>query len=340
MRAPTTIPELRRFMGIVNQLGKFTPNLANLTQPLRALLSKGTDWVWGPNQREAFTQVKEELSKPTTLALYDTQAPTRLSVDASSYGLGAVLMQQTDERWRPVAYASRSLTETERRYAQIEKEALAITWGCEKFSDYILGKEISIETDHKPLVPLLTSKQLDSLPPRVLRFRLRLDRFTYLIHHVPGKDLHTADALSRAPLTSTSNDDVLEELAELLVAANINHLPAGKERLEAYRQAQKADPTCSILRQYCHNSWPDKNALAPGLEPYWPERGNLTIGEDLLLHGSRVVIPASLQASTLQKLHQGHQGIQRCRLRANLAVWWPGISRQISEFVSRCPECC
>ena len=146
MRAPTTVPELRRFMGMVNQLGKFTPNLTHLTQPQRALLAKNTQWVWGPDKREAFTQVKEELSQPTTLALYDSQAPTKLSADASSYGLGAVLMQQTDGRWRPVAYTSRSMTDTERRYAQIEKEALAITWGCEKFSDFILGKEVSIET--------------------------------------------------------------------------------------------------------------------------------------------------------------------------------------------------
>ena len=93
------------------------------------------------------------------------------------------------------------MTETEQWYAQIEKEALAITWACEKFSEYILGLPIEIETDHKPLVPLLSSKQLDSLPPRVLRFRLRMDRFSYNIHHVPGKDLHTTDTLSRAPLS-------------------------------------------------------------------------------------------------------------------------------------------
>ena len=167
MRAPTTVPELQRFMGIVNQLGKFTPNLAHLTQPLRALLAKNTQWVWGPDQREAFTQVKEELSQPTTLALYDSQAPTKLSADASSYGLGAVLMQQTDEQWRPVVYASRSMTDTERRYAQIEKEALTITWGCEKFSDFMLGKGVSIETDHKPLVPLFSSKHSPRAHPPV-----------------------------------------------------------------------------------------------------------------------------------------------------------------------------
>ena len=79
--------------------------------------------------------------------------------------LGAVLLQKNKQEWRPVAYASRAMSETETRYAQIEKEALATTWACKKFSTYILGKHISIKTDHKPLVPLLGSKHLDNLPP-------------------------------------------------------------------------------------------------------------------------------------------------------------------------------
>ena len=101
---------------------------------------------------------------------------------------------------RPVGYASRSLNNAESHYAQIEKEALAITWACERFSTYILGKHISIETDHKPLVPLLSYKLLDNLLPRVLQFRLRMMKFDYTIQQVPGKFLYIADALSRAPI--------------------------------------------------------------------------------------------------------------------------------------------
>ena len=114
------------------------------------------------------------------LALYSPDAETKISADSSSYGLGAVLLQKQQEEWRPVAFASRSLSEAETRYAQIEKEALAGTWACEKFADYILGKRIRLETDHKPLVSLLGSKHLDDLPPRILRFRLRLSRFLYI----------------------------------------------------------------------------------------------------------------------------------------------------------------
>ena len=199
---------------------------SQITQPLRELLSKSNNWTWGPSQSKAFDLVKEELAKPTTLALYDPAALTRISADASAYGLGAVLLQKIDGRWKPVAFASRSMTETERRYAQIKKEALAATWACEKFSDFVLGKHIVLETDHKPLVPLLGIKDLDHLPPRILRFCLRLDRFSFDIRHVPGKELYTADTLSKAPVHCDISGDTIElqQLAELCVAHVISQL--------------------------------------------------------------------------------------------------------------------
>lgn len=168
MKKPLNVSELQRFMGIVNQLGKFSPNIAELLKPLRELLSKQNSWTWGNSQTDAFNKIKAELTSSPILAWYNPTAETKLVVDASAYGLGAVLLQKHEDDWKPVAYASRSMTETETRYAQIEKEALATTWACECFTDYILGKQIHIETDHKPLVPLLGTKQLDSLPPRVL----------------------------------------------------------------------------------------------------------------------------------------------------------------------------
>ena len=157
---------------MANQLGKFTPQI---TQLLHELLSTSRNWSWGPSQSKGFDLVKEELAKPTTLAFYDPAAVTKVSADASAYGLGAVLLQKIDGHWKPVAYVSCSMSETEQRYAQIEKEALAATWACEKFSDFVLGQHIVLETDHKPLVPLLGIKDLDQLPPRILRFCLCLD---------------------------------------------------------------------------------------------------------------------------------------------------------------------
>lgn len=137
---------------MVNQLGKFSQNLAQLTQPLRELLSKKNIWKWGPAQDSAFLAVKDELSRPQVLAQYNPSAETKISADASSFALGAVLLQRSQSSWKPVAFASRTMTDTEQRYAQIEKEALAATWACKNFSNYVLGMKLTLETDHKPLV--------------------------------------------------------------------------------------------------------------------------------------------------------------------------------------------
>lgn len=133
------------------------------------------------------------------LVHYDHEAETKVSVDASSYRLGAVLEhKQKDLNWKPVAYQSRSLTACEQRYAQIEKEALTNTWACERFNSYLLGKTFEVQTDHKPLIYLLSSKKdLDCLSPRNQRFRMRLMKYSFNIVHVPGKGLNCADAVSR-----------------------------------------------------------------------------------------------------------------------------------------------
>ena len=153
MTPPSSVTELHRFMGIVNQITKFSPNIGQISNPLRELLSSKNAWTWEVTQENSFSKLKEEISSPRILAIYDPLARTKISADASAYGLGAVLLQK--QQWRPIAFSSCSLSETEQRYAQIEKEALALTWALEKFSEYTLGKVIQLETNHKPLVPLL-----------------------------------------------------------------------------------------------------------------------------------------------------------------------------------------
>ena len=233
------------------------------------------------------------------------------------------------------------MSETERRYAQIKKEALAATWACEKFSDFILGKNISLETDHKPLVPLLGNKNLDQLPPRILRFRLHLDRFSFDIQHVPGKELYTADTLSRAPVQCkiSIGSVELQELAELCVAHVISNLPAGSKRIDSYREAQSKDVICKQVMTYCRTGWPHLKDLDQSSKPYWEFHSELTICDGLPMRGPRVVIPELLQKEILHKLHRGHQGITRCHSRAQISVWWPGLTQQLKDFIQQCPEC-
>ena len=192
--APENVGDVRRFLGMVNQLSKFAPHLAETTQPLRELLVKGNAWIWEVAQRSAFAKVKETLTETPVLSLFDPNLETIVAADASSFGLRAVLKQrQQTGDLKPVAYISRAMTPTERRYAQIEKEALAFTWACERLSDYLTGLRFHIETDHKPLVPLFSTKNLEELPLRVQRFRLRMMRYSFTITHVPGKELVIGD---------------------------------------------------------------------------------------------------------------------------------------------------
>ncbi|CAM4630646.1 unnamed protein product [Leuciscus chuanchicus] len=185
MREPNNVSEVRSFLGMMNQLGKFIPDLAEKTKPLRDLLSQRSMWSWDAPQQESFALLKKELITMPTLALFDPSKETKVAADASSFGLGGVIFQKSSDAWKPIAYASRALTPTEQRYAQIEKETLALVWACKRFSCYLIGKHFFLETDHKPLLSLLSTKHLDDLPPRLQRFRMRLMRYSYEISHVP-----------------------------------------------------------------------------------------------------------------------------------------------------------
>ena len=326
-------PEKTKAVREMNQPGKFIINLAELTQPLRELLKKNMKWQRNIPQEEAFIKIKEELCKSTVLSFYDPNLPTKVSPDASSYGLGAVLLQQHNSQWKPVAYASRSMSETEKRYSQIEKEALAVTWACDKFANYIIGIHIIIETDHKPLLSLLNTNHLEDLPPRIMRFRLRLARFSYSVVHSPGKLMYTADTLSRAPRSIVDNDQTLEEETECIMEVTVNSLPATQKRLQEYGKAQASDSVCSTIVKYCQIGWPDKHKIEPHLKVFWKNRGEVTANQSLLLYGRHIVVPSTLRTETLQK----NQGIVRCRLRARSSVWWPGIMTHIKDLVESAP---
>ena len=335
--APTNITELQRFLGMVNQVAKFVRNLASRTEPLRALLRKENEWSWGQAQRKAFQEIKDCLVSTETLCHYDPNRPTVACMN----GLGAVLLQkQLDGTSRPVCYASRSLSETEQRYAVIEKEALAATWACEKLREFVTGLDFELQTDHKPLVPLLSSKDLSQMPPRILRFRMRMMRFAPTVVHVPGKEQITADALSRAPVDGPdSQDAILVDNVEIFAAQTLDLLPASQKKLLEIRDAQREDAILRQVVQYVQAGWPAYIPEQPLLRPYWSNRERFTIVDDLLLYDERLVIPVNLRMDMLNKIHHGHLGMTKCRARAQQSVWWPGLSLAIQDLVGNCQTC-
>ena len=138
-REPTNAAEVRSFLGLVNFTARFIPELATVSAPLRQLTKSGESFVGGPEQQQSFDELKKRLSSAETLGYFDKNAPTKVIADASPVGLGAVLVQERGEELRVISYASRSLSDTERRYSQTEKEALAIVWACERFHAYFYG---------------------------------------------------------------------------------------------------------------------------------------------------------------------------------------------------------
>ena len=293
-------------------------------------------------QEKAFQEIKPCLISTPILALYDPNRETKVNADASSHGLGGVVLQNQDDGiWKPVSYVSRALTPTESRYSQIEKECLAFTWACERSSDYLLGKPFIGETDHKPLVPLLTKYPIDMLPPRIQRFKMRLLKFQIQgIIHVPGKYMYTSDVLSRM----SGHDKVEASLIPdddmcVFVDSVIEGLPISDVRLRENKEAQDEDEVCKQIRAYCLEGWPEKHAIPSSIKPYWIERAERVVVRGILMKSTRIVIPSSTRLDVLDRIHEGHFGISKCRERARQAVWWPGLSRQIQDMVEQCRIC-
>ena len=152
------------------------------------------------------------------------------------------------------------------------------------------------ETDQKSLVPLFSAKLIDELPIRIQRFRMRLMRYCFDIAHVPGKELYTADDLSRASLaTSKTSDNDLTCLAEAYVNAVLLTLPASDRRLEEIRSVLKKDDTLRVVMHHVENGWHDKKTTKSHVKTYFNEQGNLAVHDGLLLRGKRLVILSSFR---------------------------------------------
>lgn len=338
--APKNISELRTILGMFNYLSKFLPHLSSVLKPMSNLLKSDTHWNWGHLQEKALKEAKELVSKAATLTYFDPTKDTTVSADASSYGLGGVLLQaDVNGELKPVAYCSRTLTQAEQRYAQIEKECLAGVWACERFAQYITGlPRFTLQTDHKPLVPLLSSKSLDTAPLRCQRLLIRMMRFNPTPVYVPGKLLSVADALSRGPHSHPNTEDhQLEEEVHAYVDNITSTWPASKKRLDEFREATLADEELSLLTNYIAHGWP--HSLPDQLKHFEPHKAEMSLVDGIVTYRDRIVVPRSIRRDVLEILHESHQGLTKCLKRAQAAIWWPGISKQIKEMVLSCNIC-
>ncbi|XP_063915487.1 uncharacterized protein K02A2.6-like [Zophobas morio] len=331
---PQNVKQVKAFLGLVNYYNKFIPNNASLLHPLYELLKKDSQFVWSEHCERAFVQVKEILTSDRVLAHYDATLPIVLTTDASEHGVAAIISHVVNNVEYPIAFASRTLSCAQRKYSQLEKEALAIIFGVTKFHQYLFGHKFILQTDHKPLVTIFGPKR--GLPVlaanRLQRWALILANYEYDIRFIKSMD-NNADALSRLPVADEFTEPAADYTYFNYIFSN-SDLPIDSACIASETVKDKA---LSKVLKYIQKGWPKR--ITKELKGYEQYKNNLTVEGNCILFGYRVVIPKALRHNILQELHRSHMGIVKTKSLARSYVWWPNMSTQIENFIANCPNC-
>lgn len=309
---PKTVKQVRQFIGLASWYRRFVPHFSTLIAPLSALTKKKQRWVWGKEQDEAVTSVKEKLIAAPVLSCPDFTKPFFLQTDASKTGLGAILYQAFEEGEKPVAYASRSLNSAERKYSVTEQECLAVLWAVQKFRPYLEGTRFTVVTDHQALKWL---HNLRDPQGRLARWALQLQEYDFEILHRPGRQNAAADALSRAHE---------EELAAIELSYD------------------QLDPWYEKMLGNVERD--------PGNYPSWRREGRKLWKEVRAFRGMenpegqwKMVVPKSQRVPLLKELHDsplsGHFGTYKTLRRIRERYYWPGMASEVAKYVRRCAVC-
>lgn len=326
---PQSVSEVKSFLGLVNFNARFIPDLATVAEPLRRLTKKGEPFVFGPEQQAAFAELKRRLTQAETLGYFDRSAKTKIIADASPVGLGAVLVQEHKGENRVICYASRGLSKVERRYSQTEREELGLVWACEKFHVYLYGIEFELWTDHKPLEFIYSTRSRPSA--RIERWVLRLQPYVFSVKYLPGQ-LNIADALSRlTKIEEKESRSVAEEYIRFVANTAV---PQAMTAEEIERESSVDDELDTLRECIKTGNW--ENSNCPG---YKPIRDELCLFGNIVLRGTRIVVPKKLRGRVIELGHEGHQGLVKMKQRLRTKVWWPGIDKDAENFCKTCHGC-
>ncbi|XP_055588760.1 uncharacterized protein K02A2.6-like [Uranotaenia lowii] len=332
-RQPETREEVRSFLGLINFVGQFIPDLSTRTEPLRRFM-RGDVETFGEDQVRAFDELRNELSGTVRrLGFFDAKDTTELYVDASPVGLGAVLSQR-DKFGTPriISFASKGLTKAERVYPQTQREALAVVWGVEKFYPYLFGIEFTVFTDHKTLEYIYGGKHRDGKRAcsRAEGWALRLQPYNFRIEYIPGSN-NISDILSRL-CPQSEFEKPFDDESEHYLCAIEDSLAA--ITLEEIRTETANDETLSAVIKAIHNQkWPSS------LFRYETFSKELGVIHGIVVRDDRIVLPPKLRSRALDIAHRGHPGVVSMRRNLREKVWWPYMDRDVGDRIQECGGC-
>ena len=238
---------------------------------------------------------------------------------------------------RPIAFASQTLTATERAYSQLDKEALAIVYGVKKYHQYLYGRQFQLKTDHKPLIHIFSEKKATPTmaSSRIQRWALTLGVYSYTIQFRKGCDNGNADALSRLPLPSTRKEPPKPaDIVHLM-----EYLDSSPITSSQIRVLTDQDPTLSRVKVWILTGWPHEPPEAEEFRPYFHRKSELSVEDGCILWGNRVIVPEKGKDTVLSMLHQAHPGITHMKSLARCYVWWLGMDKDVEQCVKSCDPC-
>ena len=264
--------------------------------------------------------MKREIAAAPILAYYYPRKQTVLQTDACIKGLGACLLQ--DEK--PVYFTSKALTDTQRGYVAIELGMLAVAWAMDKFHHFLYASHFILEMDQKPLETIL-SKSISQATPYLQRILIRTFPYHFTIKYIPGLTNQLADCLSKI---GGQKDTI--KLSKLHLYQITSQLGTRSDSLQQLRLNTQEDDTLIILKYTTTQGWPSGIKEVPSeIQPYWIFREELMVEDGLILKGTRIVIPSKKQEAILKLIHEGHLGLNKCKLHTKETVHWPGLNAQV-----------
>jgi hypothetical protein len=334
---PKDVSSLRAYLGTLNYYHRFLPNLATVVKPMNELLEKNRKFDWSTKCQEAFEKSKQLITSEPVLTHYNPELPVRLASDASPYGISGILSHvMPDGSEKPIAFASRSLTKTEQKYAQVDRESLGIFWSVRKFYPYLYGRKFTLITDCQPLMSIFNpSKGIPATAAaRVQRYALYLSGFNYDIEYKCTNKHTNVDGLSRLPV-QICNDNCEDDAEEVFYTSQVDPLPVTSAQISRETQHERV---LSHVFENVKNGWSSETPEQV-YKAFYNRRNELSIHRGCLMWGIRVIIPVKFRKSVLDLLHVSHPGIVKMKALARSYVWWPGIDNDIEQLVKCCYGC-